>query len=86
MNYKLITIRTPEHKHGKVYRWKIQTGIINLETMRFEPRNLIIGYPVQFHSLEDVEKSTIRKKNRIFRIIKISIKKLLRKFYERTSH
>lgn len=51
------TISTPEFKDGKVFFYKRQDGILDIVTLKFTPNNLLFGYTVQFHCMEDFAKA-----------------------------
>jgi len=53
-------IETPEFKNGKIWKMRKQKGMIYKSNMKFVTSHSLTGYDVQFHSIEDLQKSLRR--------------------------
>lgn len=48
---EMVTIKTPQHKNGKIDRWHTQKGTIDKKTWVFTPLNKTNGdHEVHFHN------------------------------------
>lgn len=56
------TIRTPQHKDGKIHYWRVQYGEFNELTFLFTPDSPKKDgdHNVQFHSMEDFKKYRVK--------------------------
>ena len=57
-------IKSPEFKDGKVYKWKVQSGIFDENTLIFRPDgflSFLFGYDVYFQNMDDFYSALIKK-------------------------
>jgi hypothetical protein len=59
------TIKTPQHKDGKVHHYHTQSGYFDTETLEFNPHLGILGqwmgrdHSVQFHSIQEFNETRV---------------------------